>query len=80
MWTIHACCADVLRELNEARFLTLTVLRTDYTGNPPPYGETPVLDFIWDSNLQIVRKGGWSWDKLPDGYPPTTQVGVCVVT
>jgi hypothetical protein len=53
------------------------LLHTDYTGNPPPYGETPVLDVIWDSNLQIVRKGGWSWDKLPDGYPPTTQVGAC---
>jgi hypothetical protein len=61
------------------RFSHSPVLHTDYTGNPPPYGETPVLDVIWDSNLQIVRKGGWSWDKLPDGYPPTTQVGAGVL-
>jgi hypothetical protein len=50
-------------------------LHTDYAaGTTPPYGETPIMDFIWDSNLQIVRKASWSWDKLPDGYPPTTQV------
>jgi hypothetical protein len=33
-----------------------------------------IMDFIWDTNGNTVRKTAWYWDGMPDADPTKTQV------